>query len=181
MTRRRLERFAAAAVTAVVLSAAGRAAPAPAPASAVVAGAVTTAKSSGRHVLIEFGASWCVWCRNFQAFVQSPDAGPVIAANFVVVNLVVRESDDKKALENPGGDVLMEQWGGAKSGLPFYVFLDDSGHEIADSNAMPGNANIGFPAVPKEIDAFMGLIDRTAPKLTPAGRATLAAYLTRVR
>src|SRR5262245_22587998 len=119
----------------------------PAPADAVVAAALKRAQAEKKAVLIEFGASWCSWCRNFEAFVKSPDAGPVLASQFVIVNLTVRERDGKQALENPGGSPLMDRWGGAMSGLPFYVFLDASGRKVADSNAMPDGTNIGFPAV----------------------------------
>ena len=76
----------------------------PPPATDVVATAVAKAKAENKAVLIEFGASWCTWCRNFEAFVKSPDAGPILAEHFVIVNLTVRERDDKKVLEHPGGD-----------------------------------------------------------------------------
>ena len=59
----------------------------PPPAADVVAAAVKRAQAENKSVLIEFGASWCTWCRNFEAFVRSPDAGPILAKNFVVVNL----------------------------------------------------------------------------------------------
>jgi hypothetical protein len=97
----------------------------------------------------------------------------------VVVNLTVHEREDHTSLENPGGAALMDAWGGQKSGLPFYVFLDKNGRKLADSNAMPDGANIGFPAVPAEIAAFLRLIDSTAPRLTRADRAVVESYLTR--
>jgi len=151
---------------------------APPTADSLVQAAVKTAQAEKKTVLIEFGASWCVWCRNFENFVKAPDTGPIITANFVVVNLTVQEEDqDKKALENPGGEKLMFTWGGARSGLPFYVFLDGKGQKIADSNVMPGGKNIGFPAVPDEIAAFMGLIDKTAPRVSAADRSVLEASL----
>lgn len=153
---------------------------APPPAATVVANAVSRAAAEHKTVLIEFGASWCTWCRSFDAFVSAPDTGPIVAANYVVTNLTVHERDDKTALENPGGAALMDSWGGAKSGLPFYVFVDGNGKKIADSNAMPGGDNIGFPAVPAEISAFMGLIDRTAAHLTAPERATIESYLLRM-
>ena len=146
-------------------------------ADSVVAAAVKKAQAEKKTVLIEFGASWCTWCRKFEAFVKAPDTGPIVAANFIVVNLTVKEEGDKKALENPGGDKLMAAWGGEKAGLPFYVFLDAKGQKIADSNAMPGGKNIGFPAVPEEIAAFMSLIDKTAPRVSPADRSVLEASL----
>jgi len=150
------------------------------PAKALVAAAVDRARAEGKAVLIEFGASWCVWCRSFDAFVHAPETRAIVAANYVVVNLTVQERDDKKALENPGGDELMADWGGAKSGLPFYVFLNGAGRKVADSNAMPNGTNVGFPGNANELQVFMRLIDTTAPRLAAPDRGKLAGYLNRV-
>jgi thiol:disulfide interchange protein len=146
-------------------------------ADSLVADAVSTARAEGKTVLIEFGASWCSWCKRFEAFVNSSDVGSIVRGNYVVVNLTVRERAEKKALETPGGDTLMHQWGGDEAGLPFYVFLDRTGKKIADSNAMPDGTNIGFPGTEREADAFMTLISRTAPKLQASDRPRLIAYL----
>jgi thiol:disulfide interchange protein len=154
--------------------------PTPPPADRVVEDAVALARATNRTVLIEFGASWCQWCRSFEAFVTAPDTGPIVADNYVVINLVVHEHPDKVALEHPGGAALMNRWGGAQSGLPFYVFLDGHGAKIGDSNAMPGGGNIGFPAKPDEIAAFMRVIDKTAFHLTPETREAIQSYLVRV-
>jgi thiol:disulfide interchange protein len=149
----------------------------PLPAKAIVDRAVAAARAGHKAVLIEFGASWCVWCRHFEAFTHAPGVRDIIDRHYVLANLTVEERDEKPALENPGGAALLQQWGGASSGLPFYVFLNGDGRKIADSNVMPGGQNIGFPAVPAERDAFMGLIDRTAPSLAAADRQTILAYL----
>jgi uncharacterized damage-inducible protein DinB len=149
-------------------------------AEAVVNDAVSRAGAEGKIVLIEFGASWCKWCANFERFVQSAEVGAIVADNYVVANLVVREDDpEKKKLEHPGGAELMERWGGAESGLPFYVFLDANGNKVADSNAMPGGKNIGFPFTKEEVDRFMSLLDKTAPRLDADRRAQILAYLRR--
>src|SRR5262249_27463291 len=122
---------------------------APPAASAVLSAALKTAAAERKTVLVEFGASWCSWCRRVDDFVHVQQVSSIVAANYIIVNLVVQEREDKKALENPGGQDVMNRWGGAKSGLPFYVFLDAAGQKVADSNAMPGGANVGFPGNPK--------------------------------
>lgn len=94
-----------------------------------------------------------------------------------MLSLDVMESGDKKALENPGGTKFMADMGGAKSGLPFVVFLDKSGKKIADSNVLPGNSNIGYPAAPAEIAAFGKLLAKAAPRMSAAERAKITDYL----
>jgi hypothetical protein len=96
--------------------------------------------------------------------------------NFVLLKLITQEAKDKKALENSGADKLMADWGGAKSGLPFLVFLNNRGEKIADSNRAPGGKNIGCPATQEEVDAFSQILRETAPRITEAQRNKLRAY-----
>ena len=176
-------RMAVALVAVVVLAACGRQEPAPPAASgppsaqSVITAAVANARAEHKIVLIEFGASWCVWCKSFNAFVHAPETEHVVGSNYVVVNLTVQERGDKTPLENPGGADAMKAWGGEKSGLPFYVFLDADGEKIADSNAMPDGTNVGFPGNPGELSIFLHLLDTTAPRLTAHDRETIVRYL----
>ena len=97
-----------------------------------------------------------------------------------MARLDVQESGAKKlSLENPGAGELMASLGGARSGVPYYAILNEEGKKIADSNAMPGGGNIGYPAIPTEILAFRNLLKRTAPRLTDDELVPLAAYLQR--
>ena len=109
---------------------------------------------------------------------DQPEFKKMFEKTYVLVRLDVMESKDKQeALENPGGVELMKSWGGEKSGLPFYVFLDENGNKVADSNAMPKNGNIGYPGAPEEIVAFNGLLKKSAPKLAEAQREKFIEYL----
>ena len=111
---------------------------------------------------------------------------PLFDENYVTRVLVVLENGPKKVLENPGGGEFMAAMGGAKSGLPFMVFLDAKGKKLADSNVMPvpknpaaPPTNIGCPAAPEEIVAFGELLKKTAPRLSDAQRQTILGEFTK--
>ena len=92
---------------------------APAAAATVMNAAIQTAKSEDKSIMVHFEASWCSWCKRLDEALRSPELGKMFADNYVLVALTVLESDDKKALENPGAEDLMKEMGGEKAGLPF--------------------------------------------------------------
>jgi uncharacterized protein YyaL (SSP411 family) len=165
------------AVAALVLLAPIVRAQTPLPAETVIQKAVQTARKSNRSIFVHFSASWCGWCHKLEAALADPSIKKLFDKAFVVVALDTQESGEKKSLENPGADTWMARMGGEKAGLPFLVFLDKTGKKVADSNVMPGNQNIGYPAAPEEITAFGNLLRKTAPKLTAAEIDTILAYL----
>src|SRR5262249_51167948 len=142
----------------------------PPPAQELIDNAIKTAKAENKNILVNFGASWCGWCKRLNAFLHSPEFSKLISDNYILVYLTVEESPNKKALENPGAEELKARMGGAKAGVPFYFFLDKEGKKIGDSLAMPNGENIGHPANPQEIKAFEGLLERTAPHMTSGQR-----------
>ena len=149
------------------------------PAQTIIDSALKTARAENKTVFVHFGASWCVWCKHLDAMLSSPEVGKLISDNFVLVNLTVQESDDKKALENPGAQQIMEKNGAGKAGVPYYLFLDRDGKKIVDSLAMPKGVNIGYPATPEEIKTFESLLPKAAPRMTAAQRASISDYLTK--
>jgi len=147
------------------------AAEAPPPASAVVESAQSAAASQHKSVFLIFHASWCVWCRNLDRFIEAPEIKAVIDKYFVVARLTVLETGDKKPLDNPGGGEAMTQVGGAFAGLPFFAFLDETGKTIVNS-IRPGEGsaatrNIGHPAQPQEVDWFLVMVRKAAPGISP--------------
>ena len=158
---------------------------APKPATVLLEAAYKKAKKEKKTVLAMFHATWCGWCHKLEAVMAKPDFKKQFEKNYVIVNVDVLENGDKIAqFENPGGRDRMAELGGEKSGLPFYAFLNDKGEKLADSNVMPNaktpevkDQNIGYPGAPEEIEAFMALIKRTAPKWAEADQDKLHAYL----
>ena len=151
----------------------------PPSAQTVINDALKTARQQNKTVFIHFGASWCKWCKELDAMLVSPEVGELIADHFVLVNLTVQESDDKKSLENPGAQQLMNKNQAGKAGVPYYLFLDKNGKKLADSLAMPERGNIGYPATPEEIKTFGGLLPKAAPRMTSAEQALITEYLTK--
>ena len=109
---------------------------------------------------------------------QSPELKKIFEDNYVITHLDVLERKEKiEDLENPGGREIMTKLGGEKSGLPFYVFLDDTGKKLADSNVMPENQNIGYPGSEEEIQAFGKLLKISAKHMSDEQFASVLDYL----
>lgn len=137
---------------------------APPSSNQVIADAKTKASAEQKAIFVHFGASWCGWCKRLDAFLDRKDVKPVFEKYFIPVKLVVQEKAKDKALENPGADTFLAKLGGP-SGLPYSAFLDSKGDLIVNSKDSSGN-NIGFPAQPDEIDCFVQMMKKAAPKIS---------------
>jgi hypothetical protein len=139
------------------------------------------AAAEQKAVFVHFGASWCGWCKRLDAFLDRADIKPVFEKYFVPVKLVVLENGTNKILENPGADVLMEKLGGAGAGLPFSAFLAAQGSLIVNSKcpsaSNSANANIGYPSEPAEVDWFVQMMRKAAPKMPENDLKTIETAL----
>jgi thioredoxin-related protein len=141
--------------------------------------AIQKAGAAQKTVFLIFHASWCSWCKRLDAALGSPEIKDIMDEHYVIIHLDVMENAAKKALENPGGNEMLAHYGGAKSGIPFYVFFDAAGNKLADSNVMPKEQNIGYPGSQEEIVAFEKLLHHTAARMTEKQRGQIVAYLTK--
>lgn len=121
--------------------------------------AKSEAKAEGKNILLIFHASWCGWCKKFEKGLDSSLVKPFFDDNYVRVHITVKESAQNKDLETVGGDKYLKQFGGADSGLPYWVILNDEGELIASSVVEGGN--LGCPASEEEVDAFIGVLKKT--------------------
>lgn len=156
--------------------------PSSADAPTLVSAAKARAAASHKNLLLIFSASWCGNCHLLERFLEAPDIHPLIDRNFEVLTLVAGESPkDTRHHDTPGATALMHQLAsGGEPGLPFFAMLNPAGEDLASSlrpTGKPGpGENIGYPAVPAEIDWFMTMLRKSA-SLTPAETNTVHTWL----
>ncbi len=96
-------------------------------AAPTIAQALELAKKQNKHVLLDFGANWCVWChRLHQLFTTDPRVRTELKRSFITVMIDVnkRNGVDRNAGVN-------EYYGNpTQHGLPVLVVLDASGRRL---------------------------------------------------
>ncbi len=149
---------------------------APPSAESVLAAAAKAGQPERKNILVVFHASWCGWCRKLEAVLSAPGAREVLDRHFEKVDLTVLERGEKQALENAGAEDLLASLAGKDAGLPFAAVLDRRSRKpIATSNLDGPGSNVGFPAKADEIDHFVGMLRKGAPRMTAAEAETVRA------
>ena len=98
-------------------------------AQADINAAASKAKKENKHVFVQVGGNWCVWCIRFHNLVEeTPDLKNYLAANFetVLVNYSPENKNEAvlKKLKNPG-----------RFGFPVFLILDGNGEVIHIQNS----------------------------------------------
>lgn len=153
--------------------------PGPLSASEIMGEAMQTAVKQNKNILIIFHASWCGWCRKMDTAINDKTCKDFFYNNYVIRQIVVDESRDRKYLENPGADELRRQYHGDDEGIPFWLIFDKNGKLLADSQMRPTGAgldtkgeNAGCPATEKEVAYFIEVLKKTS-KITEAEQAAV--------
>lgn len=123
--------------------------------------ALKEAKAKKKNVLLVFHASWCGWCKMMEKNMNLPETKPLFEKNFVTAYLDVQERGEKKNLENPGGQEMMNKYKGQNAGLPFWLVITPKGQVLADSFDEKGD-NLGSPATPEEVHSFLVKLEKSS-------------------
>ncbi len=93
-------------------------------ASEQISMAVKEAKKSGKHVLIQIGGNWCVWCARFNDFVTNDTSlDSIVNSNYVVYHL-------NYSKENYNADILKKYSFPQRFGFPVFLILNEKGDLI---------------------------------------------------
>lgn len=98
-------------------------------AAAELAKAIKAAKASGKHVFVQIGGNWCVWCARFYEFVkQDAQLDSAQHAGYVVYHL-------NYSKENINKEAMAKLDYPQRFGFPVFVILDGDGKRIHTQNS----------------------------------------------
>lgn len=90
--------------------------------------ALKQAAAEKKHVLLQIGGNWCIWCRRLYAFVnEHPNLLEAQNKNYVVYHL-------NYSKENRNADILKELGFPQRFGFPVLVVLDAQGNRLHTQN-----------------------------------------------
>jgi thiol:disulfide interchange protein len=112
--------------------------------------ALKMAKQQNKHVLLDFGANWCVWChRLHEVFTQNALVRSELKKNYITVMIDVNRRN------GPARNTEVDAHYGypSKLGLPALVVLDQSGRVLVKQET--GALEHGSRHDPQKIIAFL--------------------------
>lgn len=95
-----------------------------------IANATQKAKKEGKHVFIQIGGNWCVWCARFEDFITTDrQIDSLINANYVVYHL-------NYSKENYNEKLLAKYGFPQRFGFPVFLVLDSDGKQLHIQNSV---------------------------------------------
>jgi thioredoxin-related protein len=94
-----------------------------------IASAVKEAKAGGKHVLIQIGGNWCIWCARFNDFITTDkQIDSSVQAGYIVYHL-------NYSKENYNTKLLVKYGYPQRFGFPVFLVLNSEGKLIQTQNS----------------------------------------------
>ncbi len=91
--------------------------------------AVTKARKEGKHVLLQLGGNWCIWCIRFNTLTTTDSTlSQLLRRNYEVVHV-------NYSPENKNEATLAQLGYPQRFGFPVFVVLDEKGNRIHTQNS----------------------------------------------
>lgn len=86
--------------------------------------AIAEAKAQKKHVFVQIGGNWCVWCARFNDYsTQDTQIDSLVKANYVVYHM-------NYSKENKNEKLLAKYGYPQRFGFPVFLVLDASGNRL---------------------------------------------------
>ncbi|WP_221029851.1 thioredoxin family protein [Actomonas aquatica] len=115
-----------------------------------IAQALELARKQNKHVLLDFGANWCVWChRLHELFTTDPQVRAALQRDYITVMVDVNKRN------GPARNADLDEYYGnpTQHGLPVLVVLDASGRRLHTQET--GALEEGRAHSPEKVLAFL--------------------------
>lgn len=91
--------------------------------------AVSQAKKEGKHVFVQIGGNWCIWCARFNDFVtKDTTIDSLMKADYIVYHL-------NYSPENKNEKLLAKYQYPQRFGYPVFLVLDGKGNLLHTQNS----------------------------------------------
>lgn len=91
--------------------------------------AIAQAQKQQKHILLQIGGNWCVWCRRFHQLVTTNDTlSKILTENYVVIHI-------NYSPENKNEKLLSTLSYPQRFGFPAFVILNAEGNRIHTQNS----------------------------------------------
>ena len=98
-------------------------------AETAISQAVARAKKENKHVFVQIGGNWCVWCARFEDYTKSSKViDSIVRADYVVYHL-------NYSKENTNAATLAKYGFPQRFGFPVFLILDGEGRLIHTQNS----------------------------------------------
>jgi hypothetical protein len=91
--------------------------------------AIAQAKAEGKHVFVQIGGNWCIWCARFHQFItKDVQLDSAVKASYIVYHM-------NYSPENRNKPLLAKMGFPQRFGFPIFIIFDGNGKQLHTQNS----------------------------------------------